>query len=383
MIYLDYNASTPCDPRVVEAMLPYFSERFGNPSSREHAAGRMSAYAIEKAREQVAALINARSQEIVFTSGATESNNLALIGTMLRRLPSRNKIVTTRIEHKSVLEPLLRAPAYGYEVDYLELDERGRVDLDHAAQVISEGTALVSVQAANNEIGTVQDIRILAALAHEKGALFHCDAAQAVGKISVDVEELGVDLLSLSAHKLYGPKGIGALYLRGGRGRFPLVPILYGGGQEDDVRPGTPNVPAIVGFGEACRILRESWQVEARRVKELRDCLENALKERLPAIVFNGDRENRLPGTTSITLPGIDAEALVVNTPELALSTGSACNSGALEPSYVLLALGFDRARAYQTLRVGIGRFTTREEIDSSVEQIVAAVKRMRGLMPA
>lgn len=380
MIYLDYNASTPCDPRVVEAMLPYFSRHYGNPSSQEHAFGRTAASAVETARGHVAQLINAHPQEILFTSGATESNNLAITGVIQANQAGRCKILTTKIEHKSVLEPIMRAAEFGYEVDFMPVDSTGKVDLERAAELITEDTALVSVQAANNEIGTVQDIKALAALAGEKGALFHCDAAQAVGKIDVDVDEWAVDFLSISAHKLYGPKGVGALYVRGGRRRAPLMPLLFGGGQEDGLRAGTLNVPGIVGFGEACRILLQSWREEAQRVSELRDRFEAALAERIPTVVFNGHPVERLPGTTSVTFPGIDAEALIVNTTDLALSTGSACNSGALEPSYVLLAIGLDRTRAYQTFRVGIGRFTTSDEIDAAVEQITAAVERMQRL---
>ena len=378
MIYLDYNATTPCDPRVVEAMLPYFYEKFGNPSSREHAYGRTAAAAVEQARERVAELINALPQEIVFTSGATESNNLAITGVAMARVPARTRIVTTPIEHKSVLEPGRRVDRFGCELVLLRVDRNGRVDLEYASEVITDKTALVSVQAANNEIGTVQDIATLAQLTHERGAFFHCDAAQAVGKIEVDVEAWGVDLLSLSGHKIYGPKGIGVLYVRGGRRRFPITPILYGGGHEDNLRSGTPNVPAIVGLGEACRILSESWQEEARRIANLRDRFEAALKSHLPSVIFNGDSKHRIPGTTNVTFPGIDAEALIANAHELALSTGSACNSGALEPSYVLTAIGMDRTQAYQTLRVGIGRFTTPDEIDSAVDHIVAAVNQIK-----
>lgn len=378
VIYLDYNATTPCDPRVVEAMLPFFSRYFGNPASQVHVLGRRASQAVEEAREQVAQLINAQPHEIVFTSGATESNNLAITGVMLAKRPGRRKVVTTRIEHKSVLEPCLRAHMFEHEVDFLDVDAFGRVDLESAAKVITDETALVSVQAANNEIGTVQDIAALAELAHEKGALFHCDAAQAVGKIEVDVEAWGVDLLSMSGHKLYGPKGIGVLYLRGGRRRFPIVPLICGGGQEDSVRSGTLNVPGIVGLGEACKILNESWREEAVRIARLRDHFEERLKARLPTVVYNGDREHRLPGTSSITFPGIDAEALIANTPALAWSIGSACNSGALEPSHVLMAIGLDRTTAYQTARVGIGRFTTREELDDAVDQIAKAVTRLR-----
>ncbi|HHW11363.1 MAG TPA: cysteine desulfurase [Firmicutes bacterium] len=381
MINLDYHSTTPCDPRVVQAMLPYFHEKFGNPSSTQHAFGREAAAAVRRARDQVANLINAYPQEIIFTSGATESNNLAITGVALLEIPGRRRIVTTKIEHKSVLETCHWAQRFGYEVELLDVDQTGRVNLDHAEQVITSETALVSVQAANNEIGTIQDIPALTQLAHERGALFHCDAAQAIGKIKVDVLEWNVDLMSLSGHKLYGPKGIGVLYLCGGKRGFPILPLMHGGGQEDGLRSGTLNVPAIVGLGEACRILDECWQDEAQRIMYLRDRFEEIIKKRYPDVVINGNKAYRLPGSSSITFPGIDAEVLMANTPDLAWSTGSACNSGALEPSHVLLAISKNRTRAYETMRVGIGRFTTQEDIDLAVDLIIGALERIQQLM--
>jgi len=374
-IYLDYHATTPCDPRVVEVMLPYLTSDFGNPASGFHVYGRRAARAVEMAREQVAALIGAQASEIVFTSGATESNNLVLLG-LTSSDQSRRRIVTTAVEHKSVLEPCRILHERGFEVVVLPVLPDGTVDLAAAEAAINEETLLVSVQTANNEIGTIQPIAVLAELAHRRGALLHTDAAQAVGKIPFDVEELGIDFASVSAHKLYGPKGIGALYVRSGL-RRRLTPLLLGGGQEFNLRPGTLNVPAIVGFGEACRLAREEMPEEARRVAALRDLLESQLANRIPGLRFNGHRTRRLPGNSSITFPKIEADVLIANVPEVALSTGSACSSGTIEPSHVLTAIGLDWEEAHATIRIGIGRFTTREEIERAAHLIALAWERL------
>ena len=374
-IYLDYHATTPCDPRVVEVMLPYLTSDFGNPASGFHVYGRRAARAVEMAREQVAALIGAQASEIVFTSGATESNNLVLLG-LTSSDQSRRRIVTTAVEHKSVLEPCRILHERGFEVVVLPVLPDGTVDLAAAEAAINEETLLVSVQTANNEIGTIQPIAVLAELAHRRGALLHTDAAQAVGKIPFDVEELGIDFASVSAHKLYGPKGIGALYVRSGL-RRRLTPLLLGGGQEFNLRPGTLNVPAIVGFGEACRLAREEMPEEARRVAALRDLLESQLANRIPGLRFNGHRTRRLPGNSSITFPKIEADVLIANVPEVALSTGSACSSGTIEPSHVLTAIGLDWEEAQATIRIGIGRFTTREEIERAAHLIALAWERL------
>jgi len=374
-IYLDYHATTPCDPRVVEVMLPYLTGDFGNPASGFHVYGRRAARAVEMAREQVAALIGAQASEIVFTSGATESNNLVLLG-LTSSDQSRRRIVTTAVEHKSVLEPCRILHERGFEVVVLPVLPDGTVDLAAAEAAINEETLLVSVQTANNEIGTIQPIAVLAELAHRRGALLHTDAAQAVGKIPFDVEELGIDFASVSAHKLYGPKGIGALYVRSGL-RRRLTPLLLGGGQEFNLRPGTLNVPAIVGFGEACRLAREEMPEEARRVAALRDLLESQLANRIPGLRFNGHRTRRLPGNSSITFPKIEADVLIANVPEVALSTGSACSSGTIEPSHVLTAIGLDWEEAQATIRIGIGRFTTREEIERAAHLIALAWERL------
>jgi len=377
MIYLDYHATTPCDPQVVDAMLPYFSQQFANPSSATHRAGKTAAKAVEDARRQVAELIGAEPKEILFTSGATESNNLSILG--LARYPDnkRRKVVTTAIEHKAVLSPGKHLEKLGYEFVVLPVDSLGRVDKVAAQDAIDENTVVVSIQAANNEIGTIQDIPYFAQLAHEKGAYFHTDAAQAVGKVPLDVFEWDVDLLSISAHKLYGPKGVGVLFVRGGPYALPLEPLVYGGGQESDVRPGTMNVPGIVGLGAACALCKSGMDDEMPRVSELRDQLEKDLLSHFSNLCRNGDLEHRLPGNSSLTFPGIDAEALIANLPELSLSAGSACTSGTPAPSHVLLAIGLSRQEAQQTIRVGLGRYTTQDEIVSASNLIDAAVKRI------
>ncbi len=377
MIYLDYHATTPCDPRVVEAMLPYFTEQFANPSSATHRAGKTAAKAVEQARRQVAELIGAEPKEIIFTSGATESNNLAILGLARHPNNKRRKIVTMAIEHKAVLAPGKHLEKLGFELVVLPVDAVGRVNQAAAREAIDEDTVLVSIQAANNEIGTIQDIPFFAHLAHEHGAYFHTDAAQAVGKIPVDVGEWDVDLLSISAHKLYGPKGVGALFVRGGPYTLPLEPLVYGGGQESDVRPGTMNVPGIVGLGAACALCQAEMADESLRIASLRNQLEELLLAQIPKPQRNGDLEHRLPGNSSLTFPGVDAEALIANVPDLSLSAGSACTSGAPAPSHVLLAIGLSRQEAQQTVRVGLGRYTTGEEITMTSQLIENAVKRI------
>ena len=371
-IYLDYNATTPCDPRVVEKMLPYFTEIYGNPANGFHKQGKLSAKAVDEAREQVADLIGARSQEIVFTSGATESDNLAILGSArIHRGEKRNRIVTSAVEHKAVLLACKKLQEEGFDVVFLPVDKEGRVLLDKAKDAINENTLLVSVQGANNEIGTIQPIAQLAELAHKNGAVIHCDAAQTVGKIPVSVEEWDVDLLSMSAHKLYGPKGIGALYIRGGSNALPLEPIWYGGGQENGLRSGTMNVPSIVGFGEACKICVTELPKESVRICKMRDNLESELLSQSALLIINGSNVIRLPNTSSLTFPGIDADALILNAPEIMIGTGSACTSGAIEPSHVLTAIGLSREDANATIRVSMGRYTLDNQIDRIVSEIV------------
>lgn len=375
-IYLDNNATTRCDPAVVEAMLPYFTEWYGNAATGLHPQGRHAARAIEIARDQTAALIGAQPDEIVFTSGATESNNLAILG-LARRAANqqRNRIVTTAVEHKAVLGPCRLLASLGYEVVILPVDTEGLVQLEAAGEAIDERTLLVSIQAANNEIGTLQPVPQIAALAHEAGALVHCDAAQAVGKIPVDVWTWDVDFMSLSAHKFYGPKGVGALYIRNGPRAIPLEPLAYGGGQERGIRSGTSNVPGIVGMGAAAQRCTELLPQEAHRIREMRNMLETQLLAQLPNSWINGARADRLPNTSSLTIPEIDVDALLLNMPEIMLGVGSACSAGALEPSHVLQAVGLSRAAAASTVRVSLGRFNSKNEIPVVVTQIMHAIR--------
>lgn len=378
-IYLDYNATTPCDPRVVNKMLPYFNQIYGNPANNLHRQGRMAAQAVDEARQYVAGLIEASAGEIYFTSGATESNNLAIFG-LSKVIPtgSRKRIVTSQTEHKAVLLPCKKLEQSGFDVVYLPVNADGQIRLEDAETEINEDTILVSIHAANNEIGVLQPIKEISAIAHRHGAIMHTDAAQIVGKLPVNVEEIGIDLLSLSSHKLYGPKGVGALYIRGGCRSIPIEPLILGGGQEKGLRSGTTNVPAIVGFGEACLIAKELLKDEAVRISALRDQLEQNLTPKIPAMYINGLKAPRLPNTSSLTFPGIDADALLLNLPQVMMSTGSACNSGALEPSHVLQAIGMNRSDASSTIRISLGRFTTENDIQEASTLIVEAYNRLQ-----
>lgn len=377
-IYLDYNATTPCDPRVVEKMLPYFSQWYGNPANGLHVQGRKAAKAVDNAREQISALLNVRPGEVVFTAGATESNNLAILGlARMARHGKRKQIVTSAIEHKAVLLPCKELEKEGFTITVLPVDSTGCVSVEAANAAITEQTLLVSLQIANNEIGTLQPIKAITDVAHECGALVHSDAAQAVGKIVVDVAALDVDMLSLSAHKLYGPKGIGVLYIRGGSRVIPLEPLLYGGGQESNIRSGTANVSAIVGFGEACQLVAESVPAEVLRLTALRDQFEAALRQSVSNLQINGYRAPRLPNTSSLVLSNVDADALLLNLPDVMMGTGSACSSGAIEPSHVLLALGLTREEATSTVRASLGRFTTADHVTIAVAQIKQALKTL------
>lgn len=380
-IYLDNHATTLCDPAVIQAMLPYFESIYANPSSSVHRAGRAASEAVDKARGQVAALIGSQAGELIFTSGATESNNIAILGLARGSESSRKRIVTTTVEHKAILEPCKELAKQGMDVVILPVDDEGRVDLNAAEEAIGENTLLVSVQAANNEIGTIQPVAEIANLAHAKGALVHCDAAQAVGKIPVNVEEWDIDLMSISAHKLYGPKGVGALYIKDGPYSMPLKPLVIGGGQERQLRAGTLNAPGIVGFGEACELCQRLMPEEAKRISGLRDVLESEILSQVDGVRRNGTLDERLPGNSSFTFPGIDAEALIVNTPDLAISTGSACTSGAPEPSHVLLAIGHTREEADSTIRVGVGRYNDEAEIATAASQIVQAIDRLSAIL--
>jgi len=371
-VYLDNNATTPCDPRVVEKMLPFFSEIYGNPSNGYHIQGRKSSKVVENAREQIAILIGAKSTEIIFTSGASESNNLAIFGVARKKNNStRNRIVSSKIEHKAVLIPCKELEGQGFNVILLPVNSQGQVEINQAKKEINDQTLIVSIQQANNEIGTIQAISEISEIAHQFGALIHCDAAQAIGKIPVNVDDLGVDMLSISAHKLYGPKGVGALYIRGGLRNIPLEPIIYGGGQENGIRSGTTNVPGIVGFGEAARICSDDNIVEMKGIYNLRNELEENLKQQIPGLVINAESVLRLPNTSSMIFPNTDADALLLNMPDIMMGTGSACNSGTIEPSHVLQAIGISRISAHRTVRASLGRFTTGEQISKAIEKIV------------
>ncbi len=380
-IYFDYQATTPCDPRVVDAMLPYFTERFGNPHSRNHSYGWEAEDAVEEARAQIAAIIGADAKEIVFTSGATESNNLAIKGVAQFNKDRKNHIVTAMTEHKCVLDACRHLEQDGFKVTYLPVQEDGLIDLAVLEAAITEQTVLVSIMAANNEIGVVQPLAEIGALCRKKGVHFHTDAAQAVGKIPLDVNAMNIDLMSISGHKIYGPKGIGALYVRR-RPRVRLEALIHGGGQERGMRSGTLPTPLCVGLGEACRIAKEEMGAEAERLKALRERLWTGLKARLPEIYLNGDLERRLPGNLNISFAFVEGEGLMMGVSGLAVSSGSACTSASLEPSYVLRALGVGAELAHTSLRLGLGRFTTEADVDYAIDHIADAVTRLRELSP-
>jgi cysteine desulfurase len=382
MIYLDNNATTRTDPRVVEAMLPYFTERYGNAASLTHAFGRAADEAVDLAREQVAVLIGAHPRDIVFTSGATESDNLALKGVAAMYRPKGDHLLTVATEHKAVLDPIRRLGREGFQVTILPVDARGHVSVDAMAQALTPRTILVSVMAANNEIGTLQPIREIGRLCKERGVLFHTDAAQAAGKVPLDVEDRGIDLLSLSAHKMYGPKGVGALYVRRRDPRVRLEPQMDGGGQERGLRSGTSNVPAIVGFGVACELCRQEMAAEANRLTDLRERLRRGIQEELSDVSANGHPTERLPGNLNLSFGGVKGEALLMALGDVAVSSGSACTTASLEPSYVLKALGLDDELAHGSIRFGLGRFNTAEEVDAVVRDVVRVVRYLRALSP-
>jgi cysteine desulfurase len=377
-IYLDYNSTTPCDPRVVEAMLPYFTGKFGNAASRSHAFGWEAEAAVELAREQVAVLIGADPVEIVFTSGATEGDNLALKGVFELYASKGNHIITVATEHKAVLDSCHHIERQGGDITWLPVDRDGLNDLREFEAAIRPTTVLISVMYANNEIGVLQPIKAISEIARRHGVLFFSDATQAVGKIPVDVNRDGIDLLTLSAHKLYGPKGIGALYIRRRAPRARLMAQMDGGGHERGMRSGTLNVPAIVGLGKACELCGAEMDQEAKRLALLRDRLETGLLQ-IEGSVVNGSRVHRLPHTTNISFQDVDGEALLAGLgKDIALSSGSACTSASMEPSYVLKALGLDDNLAHSSLRLGLGRWTTAEEVDFAITRIGEIVTKLR-----
>jgi cysteine desulfurase len=381
-VYLDHHATTPVDPRVLEAMLPYFGPRFGNAASRGHSFGWDAEKAVELARRRVAGLAGASPREIVFTSGATESDNLALKGIAEAYRPNGNHIVTMATEHKAVLDTARHLERLGFGLTVLAPRPDGRIDLDALREAIRPETLLVSVMYANNEIGGIQPVREIGAICREKGALFHTDAVQAFGKVPIDVEADHIDLMSVSAHKMYGPKGVGALYVRRRNPRVRVAAQVDGGGHESGMRSGTLNVPAIVGFGEACDICEREMGEEAARVGALRDRLNALLQAGLDRVHVNGSMEHRLPGNLNAAFEGVNAESLLMSLPEVALSTGSACTSATVEPSHVLKALGLSEEAAHSSVRFGLGRFNTKEEIEYAAGRIVESVRRLRELSP-
>jgi cysteine desulfurase len=378
-VYLDSHATTPVDPRVLNAMLPYFTEHFGNPASASHAWGWKAQEAVEAARREVAALIGATAREIVFTSGATESNNFAVNGVAANAPAERRAIITTAIEHKSVLETSKRLGASGWRVTILPVERDGRIDLRELAAALTSPTALVSVMAANNEIGVIQPLAEIGALAHAAGALLHVDAAQAAGKIPVDVNAMNIDLLSLTGHKMYGPKGCGALFIRK---RTELAPLIVGGGQERGMRSGTLNVPGIVGLGKACAICQADMAGESARLAALRDRLLGGLRAGVAGVAVNGSVEHRLPHNLHVSFADVDHASLVLGIGDIAVSSGSACGSASAEPSHVLRAIGGDSSDNTATIRFGIGRFTTPEEIDYTIEKFTAVIRKLRETAP-
>ncbi|HEX5268971.1 MAG TPA: IscS subfamily cysteine desulfurase [Gemmataceae bacterium] len=381
-IYMDNNSTTRCDPRVVEAMLPYFTERYGNAASRHHAFGWQAKEAVDTAREQVAALVGASPREIVFTSGATESDNLAIKGVAAMYRSRGDHLITAATEHKAVLDPCRRLEREGFRLTVLPVDRFGRVTAEQVAEALTEKTILVSVMAANNEVGTLQPVREIGRLCKERGVLFHTDAVQAAGKVPLDVEEIGADLLSLSAHKMYGPKGAGALYVRGGSPRVRLAPLFDGGGHERGMRSGTLPVPLVVGFGLACEIAGAEMPAEAERLLDLRERLAERIFGGVYEVTLNGHPKERLPGNLNLSFAYVDGNALLMSLRDVAVSSGSACTSADPEPSYVLRAMGVEDELAHSSIRFGLGRFNTEEEVDHVIASVTGVVTRLRAQSP-
>jgi cysteine desulfurase len=381
-IYMDNHATTPLDPRVLEAMMPYLTGIFGNAASRNHAFGWEAEKAVERAREQVAKLIGATAKEIIFTSGATESDNLALKGIAEMYRERGNHIITQVTEHKAILDTCKKLEKQGYRVTYLPVGADGLIDIEDLKRAIDDKTILVSIMYANNEIGVVQPVREIGAICKEKGILFHTDAVQAVGKIPVDVQKDNIDVASISAHKLYGPKGVGALYVRRRNPRVQISEQINGGGHERGMRSGTLNVPGIVGFGAACEIAMNEMEAEAKREIELREYLRNKLETALDFVHINGNMEHHLPGNLNMSFVYVEGESLLMGINDVAVSSGSACTSATLEPSYVLKALGLGDDVAHSSIRFGLGRFNTKAEVDYVANKIIDVVQKLRELSP-
>jgi len=381
-IYLDYNATTPTDPRVVEAMLPYFTEIYGNAASRNHSYGWTAEKAVSSARDMLGSLIGTSGKEIVFTSGATESNNIAILGVADFHKDKGRHIISSPIEHKAVIDPYHYLEQQGYEVTFLDVDQHGCISLEQLEQAIRPDTILVSLMGGNNEIGTVNPLEEIGRITRKHGVLFHTDATQAYGKIPIDVVRMNIDLLSMSAHKMYGPKGIGALYVRRKKPRVRLSPIHFGGGHERGLRSGTLNVTGIVGFGKAAELCAEEMASEAERLIGLRQRLYEKLTTELDYVFLNGHPTERLPNNLNLSFGYVEGESLMMGISDIAVSSGSACTSSSLEPSYVLRSLGVGDDLAHSSIRFGIGRFSTVEEIDYTAEQVISAVQRLREMSP-
>jgi cysteine desulfurase len=381
-IYMDYHATTPVDPRVVDAMLPYFTEKFGNAASRNHSFGWEAEKAVDTARKQIAELIGATPKEIIFTSGATESNNLAIKGVAEMYAERGNHIITAATEHKAVLDTCKRLEKQGYRVTYLPVQKDGRVDLQMLQEAITDKTILITIMYANNEIGVLQPVAEIGRIAHERKILFHTDAVQATGKVPVNVIGDNIDLLSLSGHKIYGPKGVGALYVRRKNPRVQVAPQMDGGGHERGMRSGTLNVPGIVGLGQACELCHHEMAAEAKRLSYLRDKLKTNIMAQLDEVYINGSLEHRLPHNINLSFAFVEGESLLMGINDIAVSSGSACTSATLEPSYVLKALGVGEDLAHTSIRFGLGRFNTEEEVDYVTKRVVEVVSRLRELSP-
>ena len=382
-IYMDNHATTPVDPRVLQAMLPYFSETFGNAASRNHSFGWAAEEAVDKSRNQIASLINAKSKEIIFTSGATESDNLAIKGIVEFYKDKGNHIITCVTEHKAVLDSCRTLERNGKAVvTYLPVDKYGMVDPDAVRAAITDKTVLITLMYANNEIGTIHPVAEIGRIAKEKGIVFHCDAVQAVGKIPVDVDRDGIDLLSMSAHKIYGPKGVGAIYVRSKGPRVRLTPQMDGGGHERGMRSGTLNVTGIVGLGKACEIAQAEMTEENNRLLDLRNKLQAGIFERLDEVYVNGHPTERLPGNLNVSFAYVEGESLLMGISDIAVSSGSACTSATLEPSYVIRALGVDEELAHSSIRFGLGRFNTEDEVNYVADKVIDVVKKLRELSP-
>lgn len=380
-VYLDYQATTPMDPRVLEAMMPYFLEKFGNPHSRNHTHGWEAEEGVEKARQQIANVIGADEREIVFTSGATESNNLAIAGVARFYKDRRNHIITLVTEHKCVLDTCRHLEMEGFKVTYLPVQKDGLLDLELLKKTITDKTVVVSVMAAHNEIGVLQPLKEIGEICRSRGVFFHTDCAQAFGKIPLNVDEMKIDLMSVSGHKIYGPKGIGVLYVRR-KPRVRLVPLIHGGGQERGFRSGTLPAPLCVGMGAAAEIAQREMAQDNEKLTKLRDRFYKRITDRLPEVYLNGDLKQRLAGNLNLSFAFVEGEGLMMGIKDLSVSSGSACTSASLEPSYVLRALGVEEDMAHTSLRIGFGRFTTEDEVDYSADRIIEAVQKLRSMSP-